>query len=333
MAGRYNTQNIHVTGRDIEILHSLLEGRYLTVEAIEWLHFPQWQTRWARHVSDARSARYEPCSQAYATIRRLERAGLVKRLVRPTMLAIASFARAPDLMYVSERGIQLLAAHLEIEPLAVPYLERGIRSFRLLEHHAAVGRVYAALRCRISAKPELRLLDWRGEHRIARAFDTLQISVPQPDGSLALQQRGIQPDGAFAVDHGDGSAHFFVEVERDRPLSSWKQKVCAYEAYHDSPQLRQRYGSRSFTLLGIGRDAGHQRALLEATGEMLCLLYRDPGQRSAAFARYLIGHLGGCHPTLIGDGWQRLTAARLLPGYGVATWRAEVASRPHTLIS
>ncbi len=37
---------IRLQERDLDILHSLSVGRYLTVPAIEWLHWPGWRERY-----------------------------------------------------------------------------------------------------------------------------------------------------------------------------------------------------------------------------------------------------------------------------------------------
>ena len=35
---------IRLQSRDLDILHSLGVGRYLTIQALEWLHIPSWRT-------------------------------------------------------------------------------------------------------------------------------------------------------------------------------------------------------------------------------------------------------------------------------------------------
>lgn len=73
---------VALTPRDVEILWSLHEARYLTVEMVEWLHFPQWRDRyaqWQQAQESGSTKRYMPVAQAYHCMRRLEQAQLVRR--------------------------------------------------------------------------------------------------------------------------------------------------------------------------------------------------------------------------------------------------------------
>lgn len=45
--GEANPHHAHL--RNVEILWSLREARYLTVELVEWLHFPQWRDRYVQY--------------------------------------------------------------------------------------------------------------------------------------------------------------------------------------------------------------------------------------------------------------------------------------------
>ena len=123
----------------------------------------------------------------------------------------------------------------------------------MLQHHVAAGRVYAALRSRTESKPGLRFSDWCNEHHAAKDFDRVVMRVLQPDGTVRREETGIQPDGVFFIDYEGGRTLFFVEMELDQPLKKWKEKVYAYESYHDSAVLQARYRCGAFVLLGIAR--------------------------------------------------------------------------------
>jgi hypothetical protein len=58
---------IALAPRDIQILWSVREPRYLTVELIEWLHFPQWHDHympWQQAKETGVTKRYMPVAQA-----------------------------------------------------------------------------------------------------------------------------------------------------------------------------------------------------------------------------------------------------------------------------
>jgi hypothetical protein len=327
---------IALTPRDIQILWSLHEARYLTVELVEWLHFPQWRDRyvqWQQAQAAGSTKRYIPTTQAYTRLRLLQGNGYVRRIVRPAMLAVDYYQREPDLFFLTEQGAEVLAAAKGLGIDEILYSQPRQRSYLMLQHHVAVARVYAALRSRIDAKPGIAFTHWRSEHHAAKDFDRLTMRVPQPDGTHRTQETGIQPDGAFFIAYDGGRTLFFLEVERDQPLKKWKDKIYAYEAYKNSPQLQARYGERRFFLLGVALDAHHQRRLLEATGEAIAGLYTDPANRMKAQTTYLIGHMGHSHPTRIGAGWQVLQRIEVVERGGVVPLGARVAIEDYVLIT
>ena len=175
----------HPTPRDLEMLWSLSQARYLTAEELEWLHFPTWRTRWtawhAKHTAGD-PARYLPSAQLYSRLRGMEALKLIYRLKRPTMLAVSTFRREPDLFFLGERGAELLANTWGLEPETLHYGTPRERSYALLPHQAAVGRAYAALRSRIEEKEGLQFSDWRSEHDFGRDHDRINGFVPQGEG-------------------------------------------------------------------------------------------------------------------------------------------------------
>jgi hypothetical protein len=336
MSKSTKAQRITLMTRDLDIFWSLYEARYLTIEAIEWLHFPQWRERYAQwQAAQAAGATkpYIPTTQAYTRLRLLQGNNYVRRIVRPTMLAIDTYRREPDLFLLTEKGATVLAEYRGLELEQLHYGEPRQRSYLMLQHHVAVGRVYAALRSRIESKPGIQFSEWRSEHHAAKDFDRVVMRVPQPDGSVRSEETGIQPDGAFFIDYEGGRTLFFVEVERDQPLKKWKEKMWAYEAYHNSAVLQERYGCSAFVLLGMALDAAHQRRLLEATGEALALLYPNAAQRAAAQGRYLIGHMGHAHPTLIGAGWHELRQVKVVERGGAVPVGVQVETAEYVLIT
>jgi hypothetical protein len=330
------SSRIALTPRDIDILWSLHEARYLSVDLIEWLHFPQWRDRYAQwqqaHAAGS-PKRYMPVAQAYHCLRRLEQAHYVRRIVRPALLAVDYYQREPDLFFLTEQGAEVVAAARGMELDEILYGQPRQRSYLMLQHHVAVARVYAALRSRIDSKPGIAFTHWRSEHHAAKDFDRLTMRVPQVDGTHRTEETGIQPDGAFFIEYDGGRTLFFLEVERDQPLKKWKDKVYAYEAYGRSPQLQARYGTSEFVLLGMALDPAHQRRLLEATGAALAGLYTDPAQRMQAQENYLIGQMGCAHPTRIGDGWQVLQRIEVVERGGVAPLGVRVEIGEHVLIT
>lgn len=321
--------------RDLAIFASLSAAYYLSAECLEWLHFPQWRERylhWQHEQVDGDSSRYRASAAVYRRLRLLTDAKYIRRVVRPTMLALDTYQREADLFWLTEKGAQALVDYRGYELADLHYGEPRQRSYLMLQHHVAVGRVYAALRSKIESRDDLRFEDWRSEHDFQREYDRIPVRFPQPDGSSHVEETGIQPDGAFFIGHEGGRSLLFIEVERDQPLKKWREKVFAYEAYHGSQQLRARFDTGTFIFLGIGLDAQHQQRLLHATGEALALLYPDPAKRTTAQERYLIGYMGMVHPLTIGDGWGELRAVQVVERGGAVPWGVKIESGTYQLI-
>lgn len=320
-----------ITPRDLQMLASLNAARFLTVEALEWLHFPTWCDRYAKwQVKAARGTtrHYMPSAQLYSRLRRMEAAKLVRRIYRPIALAVSVQKRDADLWLLAEHGADLLAAYGGIERDQIDAPALRLRSTYTLQHSAEVGRVYAALRSKIETKPAIAMSDWRSEHETAKDFDRVQVWLPQADCSGRCDVRGIQPDGVFYIDHQRGRTLFFLEVERDQPLAKWREKIYAYEAYRLTDVFPARYGLTTFTLLGLAEDEHQQQRRLQATAEALMLLYPDVEQRQRAQTRYFVSHLGRAHPTIIGTGWLKLTEVAMGAGRGV-----RMATTEHVLLA
>ncbi len=182
------------------------------------------------------------------------------------------------------------------------------RSVFTLAHQVDVGRVYAALRAKTEATAGLHFMDWQGETALARAYDRIDVRTTNVDGSTTTRTLPVQPDGTFRLLHAGGEERCFVEVDRGRPVATWRDKIRAYHAYMHSPELQKRYNTATFVLLTITTDDTQRRKLMEATAHVL-------GKPSG---RYLFALDQAVHPMFIGQHWLRIaqaqTAAQRLPG-------------------
>src|SRR5215212_9851534 len=97
---------LRITQRDIAMLHSLNTARFLTAQAIEWLHFPDWRARWEQHT---RARRYYPAPRVYGRLRALEQKNLIARIVRPISVASIAAQRDDNAYTLREGGAEVLA--------------------------------------------------------------------------------------------------------------------------------------------------------------------------------------------------------------------------------
>src|SRR5690242_4675121 len=139
---------LRITERDIAMLQSLSTARFLTAQAIEWLHFPDWRRRWERHTAEHRDGAYYPAPRVYGRLRQLERAGMIHRIVRPISLASVTPQRDDNAYALAEPGALLLAEARGRSLDAICYEQLRERSVHNQTHSVLIGRFYAALRAK-----------------------------------------------------------------------------------------------------------------------------------------------------------------------------------------
>ena len=300
--------------RDLEMLRSLADARLLTAEALEWLHFGSWRTRYRRCMEQQRGSnatRYQASSNLYRRLRGLCDGHYIQRVTRMVATASTMFYRVPDAYALTAVGAELLATRCGVDVAAS--IAPHKRAIQNLDHAIAIGRLYAALRAELEYRG-LRLTEWQGDHRLARnAYDRIAIvglREPLP----------ILPDATFVLD----SIRYFVEIDRGtRPLRSWTDKVRAYAAYQQSALLSARYQVAQFRVLIV---APTPVRLLRIAEEVATVMRQPPTEYLFVCAEHV-------HPTTIRRGWQRIAVIDWTPRRVVDRMveAATVTLAPHAL--
>lgn len=285
------TQRHRVTERDIAILESVEAARYLTVEHLQWLHWPVWRERLRAAQAGGRDPDYGP-RKSYTRVRFLAQAGYLTPIVRLGNRGKTTFERLGNVYCITRAGCAAIAERRGRSLEELWWEERSERALLTLEHRVALGAFYAALRSELAYRGRA-LEGWLGDHRLAQDYDT--VAVPQ-----ARQPLPILPDATFRLD----GRRYFVEIDRATVrLSQWEHKAQALQAYQGSPALARRYGV--------------DRALL--------LIVAPSAQRVQAIARTIAGVARGAapayrfltddrvHPTSIRRRWQALGAVSFTP--------------------
>lgn len=315
-------RSLRLTDRDLAILRSLAEARYLTIEALEWVHFPHRRTAW--EAAYQAQQLYKPTSLLYNRMKRMHEAKLVLRIQRPVALASSRFRREPDVYALAPDGAAWVADATGMTVRAMRAERVRTRSFTTLTHAAAIGTFYAAMRTKVESM-RLQFGDWQSDYVLSQGnYDRLTVRVTQANGAIKQTRMPVLPDGAFWIVDGDTRYLFFVEIDRGRHVSTWREKILAYEAYVRSPELKARYGVESFTLLTATTTETQRQQLMQATAQ----INAKPG------GRYLFTRIGDLHPLTIGHAWQRIGAA--IPTTGTVAGRPftrmQVEAVPHVLL-
>lgn len=293
---------IRLQERDLDVFASLSVARYLTVEGIEWLHYPTWRERYKRYVAQRETdlnVVYSPAANIYHRLVALRAApgALVQRFTRTAERASMTYGRVPDAYALTLAGAELLSARRGYPPGDLAYVRPRQRSVATFAHAVAIGTCYAALRAAAEHTGQV-LAEWQGDQVLAgrdparggARYDRVRVAgVREP--------LPVLPDATFTL----AGQRYFVEIDRGTTnLRAWREKVQAYEAYRGSVQLAARYATDGFTVLVV---APSEQRLVRIVEEVLKVV-REPG----ATYRWLTEER--VHPTTIRGSWRVISGCQ-----------------------
>ena len=297
---RTAVQPIRLQERDLDMLRSISTGRYLSVPAIEWLHYPGWRERYKVYFEQRKTdaaATFYPTPKLYKRLRALREGPtpFVYRLARSVERATVVFNRLPDAYVLTEAGAELLCARRGYELEQLWYEDPRKRSIKNFEHSVAIGTFYAALRAAFEFGGQ-ELTDWVGDHLLASRDP--EGKGPRYDRVVVAglsRDQPVLPDATFTM----GGARYFVEIDRGATnLDSWGEKVRAYEAYRRSSKLTARYATDSFTVLIVAPAEARMKRIAE---EIVKITHRPS-------PAYLFTTEDRIHPATIRPGWKELAS-------------------------
>ena len=315
---------IRLQSRDLDILHSLGVGRYLTIQALEWLHIPSWRTRWQAHQeangNGTAKRGYYPLPNLYRRLEGLRGGGYVMVIRRTVERATVVFNRLADVYALTEAGAELLAQQrpgVDLDSLV--WEGQRPRALQNLEHTVSIALFYAVLRAELEyafaerAQP-LVLSEWVDDRRLAQAGPAGERGYDQVRAEG--EDLPVLPDATFVLSLGERQRRYFLEVDRGtRPLDSWREKARAYRAYRKSNELQARYGVDDFALLII---APTERRMERVAAQVVKV-----DQAQALTCRYLL--VSQVHPTTMRDGWKRVAES--------TSQQRQIAGRPTDFVT
>lgn len=288
------TASIRLQERDLDTLLSLSTGRYLSVAALEWLHYPEWRERYKAHLEKRKTdptALYQPTPNLYRRLAAMrDDPALVRRITRTVERARVVYNRLPDVYVLAESGAEVLAARRGYEMDQLWFEDPRRRSIKNLEHSAAIGTCYAALRAALEHNGK-KMLDWRGDHQLAGRDAAGGLAYDRVAVAGTREMLAVVPDATFTID----DQRYFLEVDMGTTnLRSWAEKVRAYENYRASAMLQQRYGVNTFVVLVVAPTEPRLKRIAEEVAKVV---------RTAPNA-YLFTTVDKIHPTTIRPGWR-----------------------------
>ena len=230
---------MQLTARDVSIILSVYENRFLKRDQIQRLHF----------VDVSRIA----CN---TRIRTLYEHKFLDRLVKPVAIGTHQLIYALD-----KRGADVVAATLEIDRRKVRWNRANNRvEFFFLEHTLGVSEFRVCFEVALAEKSEELLFYQRGDRSHLR-----RISVTGARKKYFV----VAPDAFFGIQTGRGKCIFFLEVDLGtETLSRFAEKVTAYKRYWKSRQYTEEYGFNHFRVLTVCESERRLANLIQATGKV-----------------------------------------------------------------
>lgn len=215
--------------RDIRILETLYDYRFLTTSQIAKLHFGH-------------------KSKALRRLRQLNDNGFVARIFRPVVTGSAEVIYCLD-----NYGVSVLAQHLGIDRAEIDWSRRSFMRLKslFLDHALEVNRFRVAMCLAIQKDPNLNLLFWKYDNELQtkdKRGILISDKVIDPDDST--RKIRVTPDSFFGISTPKGRAYFFLEADLGTEDSlQFKKKMQGYLRYYTDGHYQSKYGYKAFRVL------------------------------------------------------------------------------------
>ena len=229
---------LQLTPRDVSIILSVYENRFLKRDQIQRLHFAD-----ASRIA---------CSMR---VKKLYEHKFLDRFEKPVIRGSHQLIYALD-----KRGADVVAATLEIDRHKVRWNRANNRvEFLFLEHTLGISEFRICLDVALVGRPEELIFWQRGDKSHLR-----RISVTGAKKKYFV----VAPDAFFGIQSGRGKHIFFLEVDMGtETLSRFVEKIVAYKRYWKSRQYTEEYGFNHFRVLTVAESERRLGNLIQATGK------------------------------------------------------------------
>ena len=202
-----------LTARDVSVILSVYENRFLRRDQIQRLYF-------AGASLQATSAR----------LKKLSDHKFLDKLKRPVAVGASQAVYALD-----KRVADVVAAAHEIDRHKVNWKRDNNRvEWLFMEHTLGVSEFKVCLDVALAGREAEIFFYQRGDRLHLR-----RISVPNARKKYFV----VAPDAFFGIQTGRGKCIFFLEVDLGtETLSRFSEKVTAYKRYWKSRQYTEEYG-------------------------------------------------------------------------------------------
>ncbi len=233
-------RRIALTGRDIAIMVSVYENRFLRRDQIERLFFGT-------------------TAKCNRRLQALYQHQFLDRLYLPV-----EFGSSQAVYALDNRGAEVVARYLGVSRNQINWTRRHNRIENLfMEHTLGVSEVHVSLEValRLREEQDVQLLFWKREAFLPRE----KIVMPDnPEKKLS-----VIPDAFFGLQVPQGKCYFFVEVDMGtETLDRFRTKIIAYREYWKSGAFNNRYNYHNFRVLTVTNGAKRLNNLIQVAANV-----------------------------------------------------------------
>ncbi|MHB8181304.1 MAG: replication-relaxation family protein [Acidithiobacillus ferrivorans] len=227
-----------LTARDVSIILSVYENRFLRRDQIQRLYFA--------------NTSLIACN---VRLKKLHENRFLDRLQRPATSVVAQAVYALD-----RRGAGVVSATLEIDRHKVKWNTANNNvEWLFMNHTLGISEFKVCLDLALAKRPEEIFFYQRGDRSHLR-----RISMTGTKKKYFV----VAPDAFFGIQSGRGKHIFFLEVDMGtETLSRFAEKVTAYKRYWKSHQYAEEYGFNHFRVLTVAESDRRLVNLIKATGK------------------------------------------------------------------
>lgn len=225
--------------RDISVILSVYENRFMRRDQIQRLHFP--------------------ASSVQATSARLKKLAdhrFLDILKRPVAGGASQAVYA-----LNKRGADVVTMNCDVSRQQVHWKRDNNRvEWFFMEHTLAVSEFKVCLALALRERNEGLYFYQRGDRSLIRR-------VSDPSGRKKYLV--VAPDAFFGVQAEKGKYIFFVEIDLGtETLKRFQEKIIAYKQYWKSKKFKEDYGFNHFRVLTVAESETRLANLIHATGEI-----------------------------------------------------------------
>ncbi len=229
---------MRLTERDVRIVLSVYENRFLRRDQIQRIYFPD--------------ASLIACNMR---LKKLAEHKFLDRLHRPATSVMAQAVYA-----LEKRGADIVASTLQIDRHKVKWSRaQNNVEWLFMDHTLGISEFKVCLDVALASRPEEVLFYQHGDKSHLR-----RISVTGAKKKYFV----VAPDAFFGIKSGRGKHIFFLEVDMGtETLARFAEKVTAYKRYWKSGQYKQEYGFNHFRVITVAESERRLANLIKATGK------------------------------------------------------------------